>query len=244
MMEIAYWLLIVFLLTYEPIYGYFDYQRFKAKVRVNPDERVRYYKKIMIGLWIPVFVIICFVFWGPLTLTDIGLNGITLNTERLGKWLTYVVTGSAIGIVLIIIYQWIGTKVSKKMRIEIMKAKEKQLETSKFSDILPVSKKDKVLWTYVSWTAGITEEIIYRGFLLFALSTLFPSLSIWVILIASSFLFGLAHSYQGLGNVIRTTIIGLYFAVLYVVLGSIIPLILIHFLLDYAAKLGDSDSDN
>ncbi|WP_422392303.1 CPBP family intramembrane glutamic endopeptidase [Niallia oryzisoli] len=85
----------------------------------------------------------------------------------------------------------------------------------------------------------MTEEIIYRGFLIYALSQLFPDFSIWFVLIISSILFSLAHTYQGFPNVIRTTIFGFFIAVLYIGLGSIIPLILFHFLVDYIAKIGE-----
>ncbi|WP_404328617.1 CPBP family intramembrane glutamic endopeptidase [Mesobacillus maritimus] len=84
-------------------------------------------------------------------------------------------------------------------------------------------------------------EIIYRGFLIFSLTALFPSFSLWAVLIISSLLFGLAHTYQGFGNVIRTSLVGLFFAILYIVLGSIIPLIVLHFLIDYVGKIGDGE---
>lgn len=240
-MEIWYWLIIVFLLTYEPIYGYFDYQKFKARVRQKPQERVRYYKKVMIRLWVPILVILCMVAMAPLTLGNIGLSGIRWNTQTLGPWATYIAFGLGIVYLLTLIYYVIGQKASEKMRNTLMQAKKQELAKSQFIDIMPVSKEEKKVWTFVSWTAGITEEIIYRGFLIFALAELFPSLSIWLILVISSILFGLAHTYQGLGNVIRTSLVGLFFTVLYIGLGSIIPLIILHFLIDYVGKIGDED---
>lgn len=238
-MEIWYWLLIVFLLTYEPIYGYFDYQKFTARVRVNPIERVRYYKKVMIGLWVPTLFILGMVLLGPLTFTDLGLGGIHWDTQTLGPWTTYIAFGLGIIYLLILIYYVIGSRVSAKLRNKLIQAQEQELAKNQFTDIMPVSKEDKKVWTFVSWTAGITEEIIYRGFLIFALTLLFPTMSIWIVLVASSFIFGLAHTYQGLGNVVRTSLIGLFFAILYIGLGSIIPLIVLHFLIDYVGKIGD-----
>ncbi|WP_394232162.1 CPBP family intramembrane glutamic endopeptidase [Niallia oryzisoli] len=242
-MTILYWLFIVFLITYEPIYGYADFQRFKLKVRSYPLERISYYKKVMLGLWIPSLFIIGLIIFGPITLQDIGLQGITINPAALGKWPTYITLGLAVLYLVSILYYVIGSKISKKIKKNLSDAQKKQLETSTFADILPVSKEDKKVWTLVSWTAGITEEIIYRGFLIFALTQLFPNFTIWLTLVISSVFFGLAHTYQGIGNVIRTTLIGLFFAVLYIGLGSIIPLILFHFLVDYLAKIGDEAAD-
>ncbi|MCJ8007055.1 CPBP family intramembrane glutamic endopeptidase [Lederbergia wuyishanensis] len=240
-MDIIIWLVITFLFLYEPIYGYFDYQKFKERVRRNPNERTKYYKKVMVGLWIPTLVILGLVIFGPLTWHDIGLRGITLDTDPLGTWVTYIVIGIAILYTLLLIYYFVGSKVSKKIQQEIIKATKRDLEKSKFADIMPVTKEDKKVWTFVSWTAGITEEIIYRGFLIFAIPHLFPSLSIWAVLIISSIIFGLAHTYQGFSNVVRTSIVGLFFAVLYMCLHSIIPVMLLHFFIDYIAKISDSD---
>lgn len=240
-MEIWYWLLILFLLLYEPVYGYFDYQKFTARVRLHPEERVRYYKKIMVALWVPTLVIFGMVLMGPLTFVDIGVSGIQLDTQTLGPWFTYFALGVGVVNFLILIYYLVGSRVSEKLRNSFIQAQQRELEKSKFTDIMPVSKEDKKVWTYVSWTAGFTEEIIYRGFLIYALTTLFPSLSIWIILVLSAFVFGLAHTYQGVGNVVRTSLIGLFFAILYVGLGSILPLIVLHFLIDYVGKIGDEE---
>ncbi|MBS4196269.1 CPBP family intramembrane glutamic endopeptidase [Lederbergia citri] len=243
-MDIFIWLIIIFLFLYEPVYGYFDYQRFKERVRRNPIERIKYYKKVMLGLWIPTLIILGLVGFGQLTLQDIGLRGITINTGPLGTWVTYITIGIAILYALLLIYYFVGSKISKKLKQKIMEVTKQDLEKSKFADIMPITKEDKKVWTFVSWTAGITEEIIYRGFLIFALTYLFPSLSIWVVLIASSIIFGLAHTYQGVGNVVRTSIVGLFFAFLYMGLHSIIPIILLHFLIDYVAKIGYSEELN
>lgn len=117
------------------------------------------------------------------------------------------------------------------------------MENYEFTPILPVNDKEKKVWNFVSLSAGITEEVLYRGFLIFALSYLFPNLSIWGVIIVAAFIFGLAHTYQGFWiGVIRTSIVGFLFSSLYIVLGSIIPLIVLHFLIDYLAKLGDHQS--
>ncbi|WP_338453095.1 hypothetical protein R4Z09_15215 [Niallia oryzisoli] len=150
MMTIFYWIIIVLLLTYEPIYGYFDYQRFKARVRRFPNERVKYYSKVMLGLWIPAIVILGLTAFGPVTLKDIGLSGIAINTAALGKWTTFISLGLAVIYLLSLCYYIIGSKVSEKMQNNIAEIQKKQLEASTFADIMPVSKEDKKVWTFVS----------------------------------------------------------------------------------------------
>lgn len=240
-MSIFYWLILLFLVTYEPIYGYFDYQRFKGRVQTNPLERMKYYKKVMLGLWMPTILIIMTAAFGPITFHDIGLKEISINTTTLGPWVTYIAFGIVGAYLISLLYYLIGSKISQKMRNEIVRIKKEQLEKSAFNDIIPRSQDEKRLWTYVSWTAGITEEIIYRGFLIFVFTQLFPDFSLWLILILSSVIFGLAHTYQGFLYVIKTSIIGLFFAIIYIGFDSIIPLIVLHFLIDYVGKIGDDE---
>lgn len=239
-MEIWYWLFILFLITYEPIYGYFDYQKFKEKVRRNPTERVRYYKKVMVGLWVPTFFIIGFVLFGHIRWSDLGFRMPKFTPQALGFWPTSIVIGLGSLYLVLLLYYILGSRLSEKLRNALGEAGKKELEKGEFADIIPVSKQDKKVWTYVSWTAGLTEEILYRGFLIFALSALFPALSIWGMIILSSILFGLAHTYQGFRNVVRTSLIGFFFAILYIGIDSILPLIVLHFLVDYVGKIGNN----
>jgi uncharacterized protein len=159
--------------------------------------------------------------------------------------ITYIAFGIASLYLFIISYYAIGYYFSDKVKNKLTKAKEQGLKKIEFYVMLPVTKKEKKLWNYVSLTAGVTEEIIYRGFLIFALAYLFPNFSIWIVILLSSLLFGLAHTYQGfLTGVLRTTTVGILFSILYIGLGSILPLIAFHFLIDYVGKLGDVESKN
>ncbi len=242
-LEISFWILIAFLLLYEPILGYFSFQRFKEKVKIEENIRVKYYVHTIIGLWIPTIFILFLILITDLTLREIGLTIPAINPLILGSAVTYIGLGIAFLYFLLILYYSIGYHFSKKIKSQLTNAKEQQSAKVSFSAILPVTKKEQKLWNYVSFTAGVTEEIIYRGFLLFAIAYLSPNVSIWLVILLSSLLFGLAHTYQGALGVLRTTLIGVLFSILYIGLGSILPLIALHFLIDYAAKLGDTQSD-
>ena len=239
-MESGFWLLIIFALLYEPIIGYFDFKKFKVDVRVNQNARLKFYKSSIIGLWIPTIFILLLVIFTELTLKNIGLSVPNINTDILGPLVTYSVFAVVLFYFFGLLYYSIGYHISDKVRKKMNQVNEKEWKNDDFSEILPVTNNEKRVWNYVSLTAGITEEIIYRGFLLFALSYLFPEFSIFFIIIFSSIFFGLAHTYQGfITGVVRTTVIGIIFSVLYIGIGSIFPLIIFHFLVDYVAKLGD-----
>jgi membrane protease YdiL (CAAX protease family) len=235
--EIALWLVILFALVYEPVFGYFDYRRFKQKVKTDDGARVRYYIKSVIGLWAPVAFILGLVGFTGITGKDIGFAWPGIHTEPLGRVATWIVLIVVLLYTAALLYYAIGYRFSTKIREQTDKAMQEHSEKAGFSDILPVTAREKKWWTFVSLTAGITEEIIYRGFLLFAFSTLFPEWSIWLVILASSALFGLAHTYQGMDGVVRTGLVGFGFALLYVATGSLLLPIVLHFLVDLMAKL-------
>ena len=81
----------------------------------------------------------------------------------------------------------------------------------------------------VSITAGIVEESIWRGFMLWYLGHFMP---LWAAVILSSLSFGLAHIYQGVANVPKSAVIGFVFATIYVLTGSLLIPILLHALAD------------
>ncbi|MDQ0232181.1 CPBP family intramembrane glutamic endopeptidase [Metabacillus malikii] len=237
-----YMLFLCFLLTYEPIWGYISYQRFKRDLLEKPEEtnrRTKYYKDIMIGLWLPAIVILIVVALSPLSYSSIGITMPTFNTSALGKWPSIVILVLFLVYVVALIYQFILLKMSEQFRQKVAS----QFESMPYQEILPQSPHEKKLWGYVSLTAGVTEEIIYRGFLLFVFIELFPELSVWLHVVLAGILFGLAHTYQGISGVVRTAIVGIFFGLIYFVFESIIPLIIFHFLLDYVAKAANNEEN-
>ena len=236
-MEIALWLVVLFTLVYEPIFGYFDYRRFKRKVQEDGGARIRYYAKTMFGLWSPAVFILLLVAATDITGRDFGFALPDIRTEPLGTVVTYAVLAVAAVYALALAYFGIGYRFSANIRDKMNKAMGEHSERSGFSDILPVTDREKKWWTFVSLTAGITEEIIYRGFLIHAFSRLFPDVSVWWVILASSLLFGLAHTYQGVAGVIRTGAIGIFFSMIYVATDSLWLLIVLHFLVDLMARV-------
>lgn len=237
--ELAFWMIIIFTIVYEPIVGYFDYKKFKVIVNENKNARMNYYINSIISLWAPTLFILLIVWFTELTFKQIGFAVPTIHTEPFGTYITYITIVIGLLYFLSTLYSIIGYHVSDKFKEKFSQAMKKELVKNEYSMILPTTKKEAKLWNVVSLTAGITEEMIYRGFLIFALSYLFPSLSIWIVVLIASLLFGLAHTYQGTLGVVRTTIIGFFFSILYLSLGSILPLIVLHFFIDYMGKLGD-----
>jgi len=100
-----------------------------------------------------------------------------------------------------------------------------------FSALLPSTTHERLLWTLVAISAGICEEVLFRGWLLSALHDQ-VGLNGAALIIAASATFGLAHAYQRPTGVILTGLAGALFCVLYVATGSLLVPILLHIVVD------------
>ncbi|HEY9003395.1 MAG TPA: type II CAAX endopeptidase family protein [Mucilaginibacter sp.] len=85
---------------------------------------------------------------------------------------------------------------------------------------------------FIALTAGVTEELIFRGYLLTRLSQLFKNNV--VAIIVSSLLFAALHyKYGSLRELIFTFLIGIIFSIYYIKYRNIKAIIITHFLIDY-----------
>lgn len=85
-------------------------------------------------------------------------------------------------------------------------------------------------------TAAVTEELLFRGYLMPRLQLFFKS-AVWPITI-TTLIFGLGHaSYGTLVNVVGPLVIGLVFALHYNKYRNIKLLIICHFIIDFTALM-------
>ena len=98
--------------------------------------------------------------------------------------------------------------------------------------ILPISKSERWWFAAVGIGAGLSEELLYRGFLLYYLWVWLPGLDWTQRIIISSLIFGLAHLYHGWKGILGTTVYGFCFAWLYAGSGSLLIPMTIHAAVD------------
>lgn len=99
--------------------------------------------------------------------------------------------------------------------------------------ITPVDRVDHLLWTGVSLSAGIAEEVTYRGTLFWLLTWLTGSP--WAAAALAVLAFGLGHAIQGLRSALLIMGFAAGFHALVWWTGSLYPAILVHFLYDLIA---------
>lgn len=132
-----------------------------------------------------------------------------------------VFLGGAIGLLIPVIAAWIRPA----MRSRINSA----LRPLAF--LLPQGSDERRMFVAVALTAGICEEVLYRGFLLHACAVS-AGVRAPVAISLSVIAFGLAHVYQGWKGALGATVLGGLFMASYVVTGSLLPGIVLHVLID------------
>jgi membrane protease YdiL (CAAX protease family) len=101
--------------------------------------------------------------------------------------------------------------------------------------LLPVNLLEYLVYSALAITAGVCEEFVYRGFAISAFSKV--GLPLWLVVIISSILFGLAHAYQGRAGIVSTGIFGVLLAIGRLGFGSLVPVMMWHAGLDLAAGI-------
>ena len=213
------------------IWGYLNAKKLIGK-KFTENEKIKNYREDLIVGWIPVFVLIPICLFFKINLQDIGFRLINFNYNI---WFTVITLVISICVFAHFIIQIIAYLVSEKHREKIKTELLKPENEFMHNVMLPRNIKEKKYWFGISLTAGICEETIFRGLLLFLLQALFPNLSIVFIIIIASVIFGVEHLYQGITGIIKTTIGGIVFCCLYVVTNSLIIGIIGHFLMDFSS---------
>ena len=210
--------LILLLFVVQPVWGAIDARCIEARSKAGePLDRIRFYRHTALLEW--AFLAVLIAAWLMLgrTVADLGL----VAPGGAGFWI-----GAAVLVVFtgVLLYSWRSARHASDAE------RTRQAESlGKVTQYLPHTARELTVFYGVSITAGIVEEIAYRGFVLWYLTQFMP---LWVAVAVSSVAFGLGHSYQGASGALRTGLIGLAFGIYYVVTGSIWLPIIAHILLD------------
>lgn len=209
---------ILLLLVLQPIHGAFEARYYVAQAKAGrPAERIRFYRQTAMMEW--TFLMLLAAAWYDFgrPIADLGF---VMSTGP-GLWIGVAACTALTGFLL---YAW--------RRAKSASVDEKARYAESFGNLvhfIPHTRRELHNFYGISITAGIVEEIVYRGYVLWYLGQVMP---LWAAVVVSSIAFGLGHIYQGPSGAFRAGLVGLAFAVLYVVSGSIWLPILAHALLD------------
>jgi membrane protease YdiL (CAAX protease family) len=95
-----------------------------------------------------------------------------------------------------------------------------------------VGRLERSVFALLAVTAGVCEELLFRGFGIAYLRWLWPGSPRVAVIAITAVAFGLVHLYQGPRGVVLTGLVGAYLAWLVLSTGSLLPAMVIHALLD------------
>lgn len=170
-----------------------------------------------------VAFILMFVLLTATTFKDIGLIFPNQNlSENLG-----MIVGFLVGVLVLVFVL---------MKIPFYR-KYQNSQIGEIDYMLPTTKLERKWAVLAAITAGVCEEIIYRGFVIEYLSKLPFGIQPVYILLISAVVFGFAHIYQGWKGFLLTGIVGYAMARVYLSTGSLLFPILLHIIIDLRAFL-------
>lgn len=101
----------------------------------------------------------------------------------------------------------------------------------KIINLAPRNLVEFAVWACVCFSAGVCEELLFRGYLLRQFSSIRGA--IWIGVLCSSIIFGCGHGYEGIANMIKITIFGILFCLLLLKTKSIRPGMIAHGWFDF-----------
>jgi len=197
----------------------------KSIVKEKKRQGINYYRTIA-WLWCLAVVVFIMSLIGSISLADLGFRAISFNHNIWFTAITLAVSG------LMFVHSLctlILSLASKKFR---EKKKAELANDDVASSILPRTKKEKLMFVLLSFSSGICEELVFRGFMAFLLLAVFPEIPIFLIVLMPNVLFGIGHLYQGWQGVIQTAVVGAIFMCLFLVTNSLIPVMVLHFIIN------------
>ena len=197
-----------------PLIAILNGNKTRHVVELNPDKKVYVLRYTAVQLIILMFISLVPVFTGAFTLSDLGLTFISDPFWTAGLF----------------IVSFIGMWLFSMMKVSRKDAEKINREHAPILYLTPTNKKEFNTIKMVSFVAGISEEIVYRGFLLVYLQTLMPLVPA---VILANLPFALAHlTSTGWRNTAQAFLLALVFTGAILLTGSLWLSILLHILVD------------
>jgi len=198
-----------------PALGYLWYQRARKRIASGaPDAKVQLYRSLVVEQILTTGVV--------LALCSGGLSRTSLGMVAPRSWAWNI---AALLVVL-------GLLVWSSLRLRPKAEKIREKVKDKVGVLLPGSRQERFWFGVVSVGAGVSEELMFRGFLLYYLSTYLPQLNTPERVLLVSLSFGLGHIYQGWIGVAGAGTLGVILAGLYLTTGSLFLPVVIHAAVD------------
>ena len=196
-------------------------QRIKGTtlIHYNSDQKKQFYISASFSLFImgAIVVSVWLIFRRPLS--ELGLT--QPGNFRSWWWLA---------IIFVLVYL-LDTFVSFLSKKEIDKTIE---EFKKRTPFLPTKNSELPEYFLMCFSAGVFEEIVYRGYLINYCWSLFKGSDYqqMIAVLLPALAFSIAHFYQGAKAVLKIFFLAVFFGYLFIYSGSLLIVMILHFLVD------------
>lgn len=212
-------LLAFFLIVVAPAWDYFDTLRLKADPRSS--RKLRYYRTLCIWLWAATVAAVAAAGMRSLFLVPRGPGDAAWLYEHRAVELGL---GAMVAAFLALNFLPVVQCLWKKERVQT--AYGEALKPLHF--FLPLTFEERRWFAFVCVTAGICEELLFRGFLIFYLHASAVRLSLTAAFLLSTLIFSMQHWYMGIGGVIQSLLGGLIFGLLFLITGNLALAMILH----------------
>jgi len=170
---------------------------------------------------IPIYLVAAFMDWALLYYCWVGVHrrGGNISTLSGGRWTSWKSVAVDLGIALPFWVLWEGAAYGVHWLLGPSSAKT-------VASLLPQSLLEVLIWIGTAITAGICEEMVFRGYLQRQLQAL--SGSVVAAVLGQGLVFGLGHSYQGWKSTVVITVLGVMFGALAAWRGNLRANIVVH----------------
>jgi len=215
------WPVIALALAVAVVYPLIGLQRYR-KIEHLPEPlpsttRLRIYWSLIASQWMLVALAALALAGGGRSFADLG--------QTLGAWPRVTI---GIGAGLLALFAVLSVFTTRQLRV--VNASDLPSRMRRAGKILPRNDRERAWFVGVALTAGVCEEILYRGFLPWWIAGLTGSVPLGFGL--SAIVFGLGHAYQGRGGVIVTGLLGACFGAIAWGLRSLVPGQVLHVAID------------
>ncbi len=214
-------ILVATLFLVIPVFSVTDYRKLESRLDAGlPTARLLFYRSIIAWSW--GLAIAVAALW---LVYERGIRQLGLGVEP--GWRLW----SGLAIAIVVCGLFIAPLIAQRRDPEkARKATASQFESVKA--MIPRTDREAKEFSVVSITAGVCEEIVYRGYLMVYFASALAIGGMWAGALLSSLAFGLAHTYQGPKGVLKTGLLGLVMAGFYMLSGSVWLLIVVHTVVD------------
>ena len=203
--------------------------------RFTTQEKIGMYWGNSLFLYGIAAIAVLIWWWQGRGLDDMGFR---LPGENVG-WYLGLTLAFVVWVVTDATWKWMSPR----------KRKEACEQWRRLTPFMPENRAEMPHAMQLAVCAGITEEIVFRGFLIGYFLLLltgslpqdvaqpFASWQVWLAVAIPAVIFGLSHLYQGWSGVAKVIFLSIMFGAIFIASGSLLVVVVLHILIDVFAAL-------